>query len=97
MHSITFNDLGAAFLLTDEQIDAKAAPVLDALRAIEDVTGKDPSGIARRGGCVYDEVLEGRFSVQQLAAARRWLSRHQADMRVLDSVEGARGHDESKP
>jgi len=66
-----------------------AKAVLDALRGLDDVSGKDSAGIPVRGGSVYAEALDGKFTPEQLAAARRTALSQGARGYVLGQIETA--------
>jgi hypothetical protein len=93
--NLTLADTARAAEMTDEEIEAAATPVLEALRELEAPSGVDQAGIAKRGGPVYDEALEGKFSIKELAAAHVWLRRRNAYGVLIDSMEYAIARDSS--
>jgi hypothetical protein len=90
MRTITMNDLGEAHHLPDIQLLIAATPVIDALQAIPDVTGRDGAGIAFRGRWVYSEAIDGWFLPIQLAAAYVVLRGDGCCASVIDAIEFAR-------
>ena len=93
--NLTLADTARAAEMTEAEIEAAATPVLEALRELEAPSGLDQAGIAKRGGSVYDEILEGKFSIKELAAAHVWLRRHNAYSVLMDSMEYAIARDSS--
>lgn len=88
--TLTMNDVAAVRNLSDSEIAALADPVVYELRQLKAIgDARDSAGIADRGGNVYDEALEGKFTREQLAAARIVLRDLGASNRVIDAIEGA--------
>lgn len=89
LRRLNYGDIGVVNQLPEAEIREAAKPVIDALKNLEDVSGKDQAGIPNRGGSVYDELLEGKFTPRQLAAARWVLQQDRANVSLLRSLEAA--------
>lgn len=79
-----------------EQADLEKAgsAVIAALREVPSLTGEERhpgTGIATgRGGGVWSEAIDGKFTTAELEATRRWLMRAgYTDTRLVRAVEGA--------
>jgi hypothetical protein len=87
---VTLGEVNRASDLSDEELEKVADPVLWQLRGIVDVSGRDPSGIAIRGGVVYREELGfEKFSREAMAATVAWLKRKGANSVLIDMAESA--------
>lgn len=71
------------------KVEADAEPVIAALRAVEGE--KNAAGIAEgRGGNIWSGAVDGKFTADQLKAARSWIIRNRAgDSRLQNAIEGA--------
>lgn len=88
--TMNFCDIDAIYSmrLDDAGTESLAKPVIDALKSLQcDWTADDFAGIPLRGGWVYREAIEGRFTMDQLCAARIVLMRRRAAIHLIDVIE----------
>lgn len=89
-HKLTLTDLTAAYRLPVAELNALAARIVESLKTIPAVCGRDPAGIAKRGSLVFDEHLEGH-PINELAAAYVYLNNRQCQSGLRDRLEMADG------
>ena len=68
-HTLTFADLTIVYRLEVTVLNDLAAGPADALKALRSPSGLDDAGIPIRSSLVYGDVLDSKFTREQLGAA----------------------------
>lgn len=88
-HTLTFADLTNAYRLEVGALNDLAAGPVEALKVLRSPSRLDDAGIPVRSRLVYQDVLDSKFTREQLGAAYVWLRNRNCCQQVIDALEAA--------